>query len=219
MQSYKKDFVDFMLEAGVLRFGEFKTKSGRLAPYFINTGLYRSGKHIARLGEFYAGTIRENIKGHYDLLFGPAYKGIPLVVTTAVALFHRYNENVLYSFNRKEAKNHGEGGNIIGQVPERGHKIIIVEDVVTAGTSVRESIALLRSIADVEIVAQVIAVDRMEKGQGELSAIQELERDFGIKTYPIVTIEEIIAYLSKDSTLLNENMKTKIRKYRESYGV
>jgi len=219
VQSYKKEFIDFMLEAGVLKFGEFKTKSNRMAPYFINTGLYRSGEQIAKLGEFYAAAIKEMVKEGYDMLFGPAYKGIPLVVTTAIALYHQYGESMFYSFNRKEAKNHGEGGNLIGHFPQDGQKILIVEDVVTAGTSVRESIALLRSLADVNVVAQVISVDRMEKGQGELSAIRELEREFGIKTYPIVTIDEVVSYLSEEKKMIDKEMKKKIADYRDLYGV
>lgn len=223
MQEYKKRFIQFMIEAEVLRFGEFTTKSGRAAPYFINTGNYRTGEQIFKLGEFYAECIQNNITQNYNVLYGPAYKGITLAVATSAALYHKFGKNVLYSFNRKEKKEHGEGGKIVGHVPRNNDKVLIVEDVITAGTSIRESIPLLKEIADVNLTGIVISVDRMERGKGEKSAIQELKDEFGIKTYSIVTIKEIIDYLHNRNIagelILDDNMKSKIENYLKEYGV
>ncbi|MFW6306217.1 MAG: orotate phosphoribosyltransferase [Bacillota bacterium] len=222
MEKYKEEFIEFMVEAGVLKFGEFTTKSGRKAPYFVNTGNYKTGEQISKLGDFYAESINNSLNEDYNVLFGPAYKGIPLVVTTASSLYRKYSESVSISFNRKERKDHGEGGSIIGHLPEDNEKILIIEDVVTAGTSVRESVALLDKIADVNIFALIISVDRMEKGSSGKSATQELEEEYGIKTYSIVNIKEIVEYLHNKKVngevIIDDEMKDNIENYLSKYG-
>lgn len=211
-----------MLNANVLSFGDFITKSGRKTPYFINTGNYRTGEQIARLGEFYAASIQNHLGSEFDLLYGPAYKGIPLVVTTAVALYKNYNVNVPFCFNRKEVKDHGEGGNFIGQLPSDTDRIVIVEDVVTAGTAVRESLQILKGVSKAKVIAVAVSVDRMEKGTGEKSTLAELEESLGIRTFAIVTIEEIISYLYNrevnGKVLLDDKLKEKVDQYRKEYG-
>ncbi len=222
MEAYKEQFIEFMLSANVLKFGDFTTKSGRKTPYFINTGNYRTGEQIARLGDFYAETIRNHVGNDFDLLYGPAYKGIPLVVSTAAALYRNYGHNVPYCFNRKEAKDHGEGGSFIGQLPGDTDRIIIVEDVVTAGTAVRESLQILGGISKAKVKALVVSVDRMERGTGTKSTLAELEDDLGIKTYAIVNIEEIISYLHNRKidgrVVLDDGLMERIRRYRQEYG-
>jgi orotate phosphoribosyltransferase len=219
---YKEEFIELMVRAGVLTFGEFTTKSGRKTPFFINTGNYRTGEQIHKLGEFYAKAIYERLGDRFDILYGPAYKGIPLAVTTAAALFRLYGSGVAYCFNRKEAKDHGEGGTVIGHKLHDGDRVVIVEDVITAGTSVRESVPLLTAQADVKIPALVVSVDRMERGSGNLTALKEIERDFGIETFSIVTIDEIVLYLNgreiDGRVLINEEMRTRIDDYRAKYG-
>jgi len=219
---YKEDFIELMVRAQVLTFGDFVTKSGRKTPFFINTGNYRTGEQICRLGEFYAKAIHENIGDDFDVLYGPAYKGIPLAVTAASALFREMNKNAAYCFNRKEAKDHGEGGTIIGHKLKNGDRVVIVEDVITAGTSVRESVPLLKAQADIQIPALVVSVDRMERGSGELTALKEVESEFGIRTFAIVTIDEIVKYLYKrvidGKVLIDDEMKIRIDEYRMQYG-
>jgi len=222
MEAYKEQFIEFMLSANVLKFGDFTTKSGRKTPYFINTGNYRTGEQIARLGDFYAETIRNHVGNDFDLLYGPAYKGIPLVVSTAAALYRNYGHNVPYCFNRKEAKDHGEGGSFIGQLPGDTDRIIIVEDVVTAGTAVRESLQILGGISKAKVKALVVSVDRMDRGTGTKSTLAELEDALGIKTYAIVNIEEIISYLHNRKidgrVVLDDGLMERIRRYRQEYG-
>jgi len=221
--SYKESFIEFMVRAGVLSFGDFVTKSGRKTPFFINTGNYKTGEQVARLGIYYADCINEKIGPSFDCLYGPAYKGIPLVVTTVMALFQKYGINKKFCFNRKEVKDHGEGGSLIGYKPSNGDRIVIVEDVITAGTSVRESFSLLKSIADVEIKALVVSVDRMEKGLTNKSALQEIEEELGIQTVSIVNLREIINYLSRHEVdgkfVLDEKILEKIKEYIKNYGV
>ncbi|MDR3294998.1 MAG: orotate phosphoribosyltransferase [Clostridiales Family XIII bacterium] len=196
---YKDDFIRFMVRSGVLLFGDFTTKSGRKTPYFINTGNYRTGAQIAELGGYYAACIRENMenggiaKGELTL-FGPAYKGIPLAVSAAIAL-SQGGTPVQYCFNRKEAKDHGEGGEMIGCRLKDGDQVLITEDVVTAGTAVRECLPLLKKAAAVLVEGLIISVDRMERGAGDRTAIQELLEDYGIRTFPIVTVRDIIECL------------------------
>lgn len=222
MEAYKEQFIEFMLSANVLKFGDFTTKSGRKTPYFINTGNYRTGEQIAKLGDFYAEAIRSHIGNDLDLLYGPAYKGIPLVVTTAVALYKNYQQSVAYCFNRKEAKDHGEGGSFIGQLPSDTDRIVIVEDVVTAGTAVRESLQIINGISKAKVTALVVSVDRMEKGTGTQSTLMELEESLGMKTFAIVNIEEIISYLHNreidGKVVLNDELMERIRLYRQEYG-
>lgn len=220
---YKQDFIKFMIQSGALCFGEFVTKSGRKSPYFINTGNYNTGSQISQLGSYYAACIKENLGDSFDIIYGPAYKGIPLAVATASSLHDKYGINKSYCFNRKEAKDHGEGGNFIGSKPKAGDRIVIVDDVVTAGTSAKESIAELKAFADVEIKALIVSVDRMEKGKGDLSSIQELSRDAGITIYPMVTLEDIIETLYMKEIdgkiFLDEKIMSDINEYRKLYGV
>ena len=215
--SYKNDFIKFMTECGVLTFGDFTLKSGRKAPYFVNTGNYKTGKQLAKLGEFYAECIKENgIEA--DTLFGPAYKGIPLAVSCSVALFNKYGLDVNYCFDRKEAKDHGEGGVIVGKQLADGEKVVIIEDVITAGTAIRQVIPVLKNAADVDITAMVISVDRMEKGKGELSAVQEVKEEFGINVFSIVTINDIIEAI-RNGVIEGKEYLDKMIEYRNTYGV
>ncbi len=195
MQS-KKEFIDFMLDADVLRFGDFITKSGRRTPYFVNTGNYRTGLQSSRLGSFYAALVHSEIGDSFDAMFGPAYKGIPLVTSTAGALARDFGIDKPFFFNRKEAKDHGEGGNIIGCKPKDGDKIIIIEDVITAGTAIRETMPVLKSCADVQVTDMFISVNRCEVGQlpGK-TAVMEVGEEFGITVHSLVTVRDIREYL------------------------
>ena len=190
----KQGFVEFMIGAGVLTFGDFTTKSGRKTPYFINTGNYKTGMHISILGDYYADRVIKSGE-RPDALFGPAYKGITLAAATAGSLYRNHGADLPFFYNRKEAKDHGEGGSLIGYVPKDGDRIAIIEDVVTAGTAVRESLALLGAAADVKVVALFVSVDRMERGSGERSALDELRDDLGINVYSIITVRDIISSL------------------------
>jgi len=213
MQDYQKKFLDFALNTGVLRFGEFTLKSGRISPYFFNAGLFNTGRSLAELGKYYAQTIVDS-KIDFDLLYGPAYKGIPLAAVTAAALAVFHNIDIPYAFNRKEAKDHGEGGTIVGH--ELEGKVLIIDDVISAGTSVRESMDIIAA-QGAKPAGVVIALDRQEKGQGDLSAIQEVERDYDIPVASIVRLESLISYLSVDQS--NAEHLDRIRAYREQYGV
>ena len=208
----KEDFIAFMMDAGVLTFGDFTTKSGRQTPYFINTGNYKTGAQISKLGDYYAECIINSGEA-YDALFGPAYKGIPLSVAAASSLYRNHGLDVPYCFNRKEVKDHGEGGGIVGYQPKAGDKLAIIEDVVTAGTAVRESIALLAQIAPVKIEALFVSVDRMERGTGELSALDELRQTLNIKVYPIITVRDII-----ESIPAGDARRKKMEDYLAAYG-
>ena len=207
-----RSFIDLCLELGVLRFGEFKLKSGRVSPYFFNAGLFNSGRALAELGRAYAQTIHESGTA-FDVLFGPAYKGIPLVASTAVALADRHDRNVPWAFNRKEAKDHGEGGNIVG-APLRG-RVLIVDDVITAGTAIREAIDIIRA-AGAEPIGVLLALDRQERGQGRLSAVQEVEQTLQLPVTSILRLADLIDYLreSGDAAQL-----AAIERYRGEYGV
>jgi orotate phosphoribosyltransferase len=223
MEHYKQDFITFMVRSQVLSFGDFVTKSGRKTPFFINTGNYKTGEQIALLGDFYAQALHSNIGGEFDVLFGPAYKGIPLAVSTAIALATRYNHSLPYCFNRKEEKDHGEGGSLIGHAVKNGERIVIIDDVVTAGSSVRQSVALLSGLAEVKFSALVVSVDRMEKGAGEKSALEEIRETFAMKTFAIVTLQEIIDFLYNKKidgrVVLDDSIKGRIENYRTIYGV
>jgi len=208
----KQEFIDFMMGAGVLTFGDFTTKSGRKTPYFINTGNYKTGMHISKLGDFYAERIIESGE-KYDALFGPAYKGITLAAAAAASLYRNHGVNAPYFFNRKETKDHGEGGSLIGHIPEAGERIIIIEDVVTAGTAVRESVSLLKSVADVTVTSLFVSVDRMETGKGNLSTLDELMDEFGINVYPIINARDIIKSLPEGDGRIE-----KMEQYLELYG-
>ncbi len=215
--TYKESFIKFMVECGVLTFGDFTLKSGRKAPYFINTGNYNTGKQLAKLGEFYAECIKEN-NIDVETLFGPAYKGIPLAVACAAALYNKYDTEVNYCFDRKEAKDHGEGGVIVGKKLTDSEKVVIIEDVITAGTAIRQVLPVLKAAADVNITGMVISVDRMEKGQGEYSAVQEVYNEFGIKIYPIVTVNDIIDAI-RNGIVEGKEYLDKMLEYRKTYGV
>lgn len=215
--TYKEEFIKFMVECGVLTFGDFTLKSGRKAPYFVNTGNYKTGKQLAKLGEYYAQCIKEN-NIEVETLFGPAYKGIPLATATSIALANLHDTEVNYCFDRKEVKDHGEGGMIVGKKLTDGEKVVIIEDVITAGTAIRQVLPLLKSVADVNITGMVISVDRMEKGKGELSAVQEVKQEFGITIYPIVTINDIIKAI-QDGVIDGQEYLDKMIEYRKTYGV
>lgn len=206
-----------MVENGVLKFGEFTLKSGRIAPYFINTGNYKSGAQLAKLGEYYARCIVENgLKA--DALVGPAYKGIPLAVTTAVALYNNHNIDIEYCFDRKEVKDHGEGGLFVGKQLKDGDKVIIIEDVMTSGKALREILPKLASAADVRVEGMVISVDRMERGlESRLSAVREVYEEFGIKVFPIVTINDIISAIEQ-GVIGGKEYLDKMKEYRQIYG-
>ncbi|MGN1373182.1 MAG: orotate phosphoribosyltransferase [Candidatus Coproplasma sp.] len=216
--TYKQQFIKFMVESGVLRFGEFTLKSGRKAPYFINTGNYKKGAQLARLGKYYAACIQENgLKA--ETLVGPAYKGIPLAVTTAVALAEEYNVDLNYCFDRKEAKDHGEGGLFVGKQLVDGEKVILIEDVMTSGKALREMLPKLAATAKVEIAGMIISVDRMEKGlESNKSAVQEVYEEFGVKVYSIVTMADIIEAI-EDGIIEGREYLEKMKEYRATYGV
>ncbi len=212
MEQYQNDFVDFMLEIGALKFGEFTLKSGRVSPYFFNVGQFNQGNHLSQLGQFYAQAIEASgIK--FDVLFGPAYKGIPLVAATAIALNDSFNRSVPYSFNRKEAKDHGEGGSIVGH-PLEGD-ILIIDDVITAGTAIKEAKDIINANG-AKTKGVVVALDRQEKGKGELSAIQEVEQDFGILVLSIINLSHIVDYLKANN---DKNIISRIESYRSQYGI
>ncbi len=213
MQDYQREFIDFALETGVLRFGEFTLKSGRTSPYFFNAGLFNTGARLARLGRFYAQAIVDS-GIEFDLLYGPAYKGIPLAAVTAAALFDHHAIDIPYAFNRKEAKDHGEGGSIVGH-PLEG-RIAIVDDVITAGTAIRESMDVITSQGATP-AAVFIALDRQERGKGELSAIQEIECDYGMPVAAIAKLENLIDYLRQRNDAIEDLERIKV--YRAEYGI
>ncbi len=220
--TYQEEFITFMVRSGVLTFGDFTTKSGRKTPYFVNTGNYKTGAQADKLGDYYAACIQEHMPGGLTCLFGPAYKGIPLVVSAAAALHRSYDRDLYYCFNRKEAKDHGEGGVMVGYKPQDGDDIAIVEDVVTAGTAVRESIELFKHVADVNIKALFVSVDRMERGTRACSTLDELRQDYGIQVFPIVTVREIIAFLHNNpidgKIYIDDSRRAKMEAYLAEYG-
>jgi orotate phosphoribosyltransferase len=223
LQPYQREFVDFMVEAGVLTFGDFTTKSGRPTPYFVNAGRYRTGTQVARLGRFYASAIVEAFGTDVDVLFGPAYKGIPLAVTTSIAMAEHHGRDVAFCFDRKEAKDHGEGGVLVGHPLRDGDRVVIVEDVTTAGTSIRETVPVLRAAADVELVGLVVSVDRQERGpSGDLPALQQVGSEFAMATTAIVTIDEVVEHLRGaevgGAPVLGEDDLARIAAYRAEYG-
>lgn len=215
MEAYKREFIEFLQGAGVLKFGDFTAKSGRKIPYFINAGNIKTGDEIARLGEFYAKAYFDKLGNREAVLYGPAYKGISIAVSTAVAL-SKNGLNVPFFFNRKEAKDHGEGGLFVGYVPQNGQEVVITEDVITAGTAIRESMALLSSLEGVKVAATFVMVDRKEKGQGEKGAMVEIEEQFGFPVYSVVDVYDIIEYLEEDPN--NAENVARIRNYLSVYG-
>lgn len=213
MQDYQREFLSFAIDRSVLRFGEFTLKSGRVSPYFFNAGLFNTGSALARLGRFYAQAIMDS-GIDFDLLFGPAYKGIPLAAVTSAALAEHHDLDLPYCFNRKEAKDHGEGGNLVG-APMNG-RIMIIDDVITAGTAIRESMDIIAAHG-ATAAGVVIALDRQERGQGEISAVQEVERSFGLKVASIVGLSDLIRYLEERSGF--DQQVAAIRAYRDQYGI
>ena len=213
MQAYQRDFIRFAIERGVLRFGQFTLKSGRTSPYFFNAGLFDSGLALAQLGRFYAAAIVDS-GIDFDVLFGPAYKGIPLAATTAVALAEHHERDMPWCFNRKEAKDHGEGGTLVGAALKG--RVLIVDDVITAGTAIREVMQIIQG-QGAQAAGTLIALNRQERGQGELSAIQEVERDFGMPVVSIVSLQQVLEYLAGDAEL--KQYLPAVEAYRAEYGI
>ncbi len=213
MKAYQREFIEFALEKQVLKFGEFTLKSGRKSPYFFNAGLFNTGRDLARLGRFYAAALVDS-GIEFDVLFGPAYKGIPITTTTAVALADHHDVDTPYCFNRKEAKDHGEGGNLVGSKLEG--RVMLVDDVITAGTAIRESMELIQA-NKADLAGVLVAIDRQEKGKGELSAIQEVERDFGCAVISIVSLTDLITYLEQQGN--NTEHLEAVKAYRAQYGI
>lgn len=222
MQTYKEEFIQFLVRSNALKFGDFTLKSGRRCPYFLNMGSFYKGSQISELGKFYAEALNNNIKD-YDVVFGPSYKGIPLCVATTAQTFKLFNKDVGFSYNRKVAKDHGEGGLYVGAQMTPDTRVVVVDDVMTAGTAVREVFDLFSKEGNPQVVGVLIAVDRMERGQGEKSAIQEVKDEFGVQVYSIVTIEEIVEYLHgreiDGKVFLDDDKKRLIEDYRKQYGV
>ena len=212
MQEFQRDFFDFVIDSGVLRFGEFTLKSGRTSPYFFNSGLFNTGATISRLGQYYAAAIvNDNIE--LDMLYGPAYKGIPLAVATVIALHEQHQRDIPFAFNRKEAKAHGEGGTIVGAALQG--KVLVIDDVISAGTSVRESVTIING-AGASMAGVAIALDRQERGQGDTSAIQEIEQQHSIKVTSIASLTTLLAYLSEKPALADA--LSRVRDYQTQYG-
>jgi orotate phosphoribosyltransferase len=211
------EFAEFLLASQVLRFGDFQTKSGRRTPYFLDFARFSRAGQLARLGRFYAAAIRAQLGRDFDVLFGPAYKGIPLVVATALALEREFDQDVGYCFNRKEPKAHGEGGLLVGHRLQDGERVVIVEDVTTAGTSIRETVPLLRAAARIELAGLIVAVDRQERGRGSEGALAELGREFSMPCFAVATIDEIVGVLAEEERL-EPDLLQRIRAYRSEYG-
>lgn len=222
MEQYKKDFIEFMLSCGVLRFGDFVTKSGRQTPFFINTGFYRTGGQMAKLGEFYAKAIQDNFGLDFDVLFGPAYKGIPLTVAATMEISRLYGRDIRYCSNRKEIKDHGEKGILLGSPISAGDKVVIIEDVTTAGTSIRETVPIIKAQGTDDILGLVVSVDRMERGTGDVSALKEIENEFGIRTCSIVSMKDVIECLYnreyEGRVIIDDALMKRIDAYYEQYG-
>jgi len=222
VESYKKEFIEFMVDCQVLRFGDFVTKSGRNTPFFINTGFYRTGSQLARLGHYYAKAIYERYGNEIDVLFGPAYKGIPLAVAAAMALSTEYGVDVRYCANRKEVKDHGDKGILLGSPLTPGDRVVIIEDVTTAGTSIGETLPIIRAQADVDVRGLVVSVDRMERGSTEKSALTEIRDTYRIETGAIVTMGDVVDHLwnkpYKGNIIIDDKLKASIDAYYEKYG-
>lgn len=222
MEQYKKEFIEFMIDCNVLKFGDFVTKSGRKTPFFVNTGFYRTGSQLQRLGEYYAEAINSEFGMDFDVLFGPAYKGIPLTVATTMAIAERYDEDIKYCSNRKEVKDHGDKGILLGSPIEDGNRVVIIEDVTTAGTSIEETLPIIKAQGNVEMVGMVVSVDRMERGQGTKSALKEIEEKYGFKTTSIVTMAEVVEHLYnkpyKGKIIIDDTIKAAIDAYYKQYG-
>lgn len=223
MEAYKQRFIEFMVDCQVLKFGDFVTKSGRNTPFFVNTGFYRTGTQLRKLGAYYAEAINEKFGLDFDVLFGPAYKGIPLSVTTAVAISEKYDKDIKYCSNRKEIKDHGDKGILLGSPIADGDKVVIIEDVTTAGTSIEETLPIIKAQGNVDLLGLVVSVDRMERGKGEKSALAEIEEKYGLKTTAIVTMAEVVEHLYNKEyngkVIIDDKIKSAIDAYYEKYGV
>lgn len=223
MEQYKKEFIEFMVDCNVLKFGDFVTKSGRKTPFFVNTGFYRTGAQLRKLGEFYARAIESKFGVDFDVLFGPAYKGIPLSVATSMAISEHYGKDIKYCSNRKEVKDHGDTGILLGSPIADGDKVVIIEDVTTAGTSIGETMPIIKAQGDVDVVGLVVSVDRMERGKGEKSALAEIKETYGLETTAIVTMEEVVEHLYNKpyngNIIIDDTLKAAIDSYYEQYGV
>lgn len=222
MEQYKKEFIEFMVDCGVLKFGDFVTKSGRKTPFFVNTGFYRTGSQLRKLGEYYAKAIESKFGFDFDVLFGPAYKGIPLSVAASMAISEFYGKDIKYCSNRKEVKDHGDKGILLGSPIEDGDRVVIIEDVTTAGTSIGETMPILKAQGDVVPVGLVVSVDRMERGQGTKSALAEIKETYGLETTAIVTMAEVVEHLYnreyKGKIIIDDALKAAIDAYYVQYG-
>lgn len=222
MEQYKQEFIEFMVDCGVLKFGDFVTKSGRKTPFFVNTGFYRTGAQMRKLGQYYAKAIYDKYGTDFDVLFGPAYKGIPLTVAATMELSAEYDAEIRYCANRKEVKDHGDKGILLGSPIEDGDRIVIIEDVTTAGTSISETVPILKAQGNVDIRGLVVSVDRMERGKGEKSALTEIKETYGFETTAIVTMAEVVEHLYnrpyKGKIIIDDVQKAAIDRYYEQYG-
>lgn len=222
MEQYKQEFIEFMVDCQVLKFGDFVTKSGRKTPFFVNTGFYRTGAQLRRLGEYYARAIHDKFGLEFDVLFGPAYKGIPLTVAATIAISELYGTDIRYCSNRKEVKDHGDKGILLGSPIQDGDRVVLIEDVTTAGTSIQETLPIIRAQGDVQPVGLVVSVDRMERGTGTKSALKEIEEKYGLQTTAIVTMAEVVEHLYnreyKGRVIIGDEMKKAIDAYYEQYG-
>ena len=223
MEAYKKEFIEFMVDCQVLKFGDFVTKSGRKTPFFVNTGFYRTGAQLRRLGAYYAEAINGAFGLDFDVLFGPAYKGIPLSVAATIAISEKYDTDIRYCSNRKEVKDHGDTGILLGGPILDGDRVVIIEDVTTAGTSIRETLPIIKAAAKAEVLGLVVSVDRCERGSGEKSALDEIRDTYGFETAAIVTMKEVTEYLYgreyKGRVVIDDTIKAAIDAYYEQYGV
>lgn len=223
MEQYKKEFIEFMVDCQVLKFGDFVTKSGRKTPFFINTGYYRTGAQLKKLGEFYAKAIHGAFGEDFDILFGPAYKGIPLSVAASISMSELYHKEVGYCANRKEVKDHGDTGILLGSPIKERDRVVIIEDVTTAGTSIQETMPIIQAQGAVDVLGLVVSVDRMERGSGTKSALAEIEEKYKIKTTAIVTMEEVVEHLYNKpyngTVIIDDTLKVAIDAYYEKYGV
>ena len=223
MEQYKKEFIEFMIDCNVLKFGDFVTKSGRNTPFFVNTGFYRTGAQLKKLGTYYAKAIEAKFGFDFDVLFGPAYKGIPLSVAAAIAISETYGKDIKYCANRKEVKDHGDTGILLGSPIEDGDKVVIIEDVTTAGTSIQETLPIVKAQGDVDALGLVVSVDRMERGQGTKSALEEIRENYGLETTAIVTMQEVVEHLYNKpyngKVIIDDTLKAAIDAYYEKYGV
>ncbi len=222
MEQYKQEFIEFMIDCQVLKFGDFITKSGRKTPFFVNTGFYRTGAQLRKLGQYYAKAIEQSFGLDFDVLFGPAYKGIPLSVAAAMAISEFYGADIRYCSNRKEVKDHGDKGILLGSPMGDGDRVVIIEDVTTAGTSIQETLPIIKAQGDVHPMGLVVSVDRMERGQGTKSALQEIQENYRLRTAAIVTMAEVVEHLYnrpyKGTVIIDDGLKAAIDAYYLQYG-